>query len=79
MRVALVVHTDGGVEGVSVVNGDTGVVNDDQVSVSASTGVFGVAATRRGVAGQTWGETWVVVHLGVGVKNGHVDLTGVVG
>ena len=77
--VALVVHADGGVEGVSIVDGDTGVVDDDQVTVSASTGVFGVAAARRGVAGQTWRETWVVVHLGVGVENGHVDLTGVVG
>ena len=77
--VALVVHTNGGVEGIGVVDGDTGVVHDDQVAISTRAGVFGVAAALRGVAWQTGRETWVVVHLGVGVKNGHVDLAGVVG
>ena len=66
-------------EGIGVVDGDTGVVHDDQVAISTRAGVFGVAAALRGVAWQTGRETWVVVHLGVGVKNGHVDLTGVVG
>ena len=79
VRVALLVHADGGVERVGVVDGDTGVVHDDQVAVSTCTGVFRVAAALRGVARQPGCETWVVVHLGIGVKHGHVDFTRVVG
>ena len=77
--VALVVHADGGVERIGVVNGDTGIVDNDEVAVSTGAGVFGVVAARRGVAREAGSEAGVVVHLGVGVKNGHVDLTRVVG
>ena len=42
VRVALHVNADGRVEGVGVVDGDTGVVDHDQMAVSTCTGVFSV-------------------------------------
>ena len=79
VRVTLLVNTDGGVERIGIVNGHTGVVDNHEVTVGASTGVLSVGAALGGVAWQSGCEARVVVHLGVGVKNGHVDFTRVVG
>ena len=79
VRVALHVNTNGRVEGVGVINRDTGVVDHNQVAVGACAGVFRVGAALSCVSGQPRCETWVVVHLSIWVKNGHVDFTGVVG
>ena len=67
--VALHVHADRGVEGVGVIDGDTGVVDNDEVAVSPCACVFVVGAALNPVSGFAWCEGWVVVHLGIGVQD----------
>ena len=77
--VSLHVYADGGVEGVCVIDGNTGVVNDDQVSVGSGAGVFDIVLSVDGVAVLSWNEAWVVVHLCIWVQYRHEDFTRVVG
>ena len=77
--VALHVNTDGGVEGVGVIDGHASVVHDHEVPVCSCPGVFGVGAAGSGRSADAWCEGGVVVHLPVGVEHRHVDFTGVVG
>ncbi len=78
VSVALEVHADGGVEGVRVVDGHAGVVDDDEVAVSSSARVFDVAIADHVGAHVTGRPLCVVVHLSIGVEDAHVDLTRVV-
>ena len=79
MGVALQVHANGGVEGVSVIDGHTGVVDHDEVPVGTGAGVLDVAVADHVGALVTRRPLGVVVHLPIGVEDAHVDLTGVVG
>ena len=78
VRVAFHVNTNRRVERISVINRDTCVVDNNKVSLRALSCVFSVATVLSNSSGNTRRPTWVVVHLPVWVKNGHVDLTRVV-
>ena len=77
--VALHVHADRRVEGVGVVDGHACVVDNHEVTVCAWPSVLFVETIVVGCSPGTWSVGWVVVHLPVGVKHRHVDLTRIVG
>ena len=77
--VALHVNTNCGVERVCVIDGNTRVVHDNQVAFRTKSGVFSIAVLHDGVSCAAWDPCWVVVHLAIGVQDGHVNFTRVVG